>query len=495
MAGVGIKLKKIYGKNTIATKMYGFLYSTVVSIAPMLLVLFSLIVMGYLLGFSTVGFASRELFSCTVLYIFIFSLLAASPFNAVLSRYMADVIYNETFEDIMPCFIVGLAMNMSLGCLMAIPFCVLEYLIGGVSFIYVFTGFFGFVSLLFVFYGMLYLNIFKDYKKLSLYYLIGSLFTILLSLLLVKVWHRSITYSMLLSLVLGFMLTACLEYGTIKRYFTENSGKYSDVLEYCRKYWQLILTNFFYIAGLFVHNFVFWGTGLQLRVAKVFICAPAYDMATCIAMFSNISATVIFITRVEMFFHERYRAYSEAVIGGRGADIKNTKDRMFRQLSAELMSLSRIQFIVSVIIFFLCIVILPQIGFSGLTMKIYPSLAAGYFILFTMYACIVFLYYFNDLTGSVLTGFSFLAGVLVFSIIGAGLPPFWYGLGVIVGSFIGWSVAYYRLRWIEKHMDEHIFCSGHLLPSGKGEMPSSKVFDRYAEAEKMSDLTKEGETL
>ena len=63
---------------------------------------------------------------------------------------------------------------------------------------------------------------------------------------------------------------------------------------------------------------------------------------------------------------------------------------MFRQLAAELMNLARLQFIVSVVVFFICIVILPQIGFSGMIMKIYPCLAAGYFILFTMYFGMIF---------------------------------------------------------------------------------------------------------
>ena len=48
-------------------------------------------------------------------------------------------------------------------------------------------------------------------------------------------------------------------------------------------------------------------------------------MATCLAMFTNISASVIFISRVEMHFHGRYKAYSEAAPGGRGCDIEITK--------------------------------------------------------------------------------------------------------------------------------------------------------------------------
>ena len=157
--------------------------------------------------------------------------------------------------------------------------------------------------------------------------------------------------SMLLSLTTGFFIIACLETALIKRYFVINSNRYRPVLRYFKKYWQLVLTNFFYILGLYIHNFVFWTTDLKMTVANSFVCAPSYDMATCIAMFTNISASVIFISRVEMHFHERYRDYSEAVIGGKGADIETAKKRMFGQLSNELMNLVRIQFIISVILY------------------------------------------------------------------------------------------------------------------------------------------------
>ena len=135
--------------------------------------------------------------------------------------------------------------------------------------------------------------------------------------------------------------------------------------------------------------------------------------------------SVIFIARVEMHFHERYKAYSEAVIGGKAADIENTKQRMFRKLSGELMSLVRIQFIISVTIFLLCIVILPQVGFAGMIMRIYPCLAAGYFIVFIMYAEILFLYYFKDMTGAVITALSFCLVTFLGSLAAVHLNEIW----------------------------------------------------------------------
>ena len=267
MAGIGVKLNKIYGKNTLTTDIIGVGYSTVVTIAPMLVVMGAILVMEHFLGFSTVKYAARELFSSTILYIFIFSLLTAAPFNSVLSRYMSDVIYNETYEDILPCYYLGLLMNVGLSAVVGIPFVLHEYFVGGVDVIYVFTGYCGYMALVFVFYSMLYLSICKDYKKISFFFMIGMVLSVLMAFLFVKVIRWPITYSMLLAITIGFWVIAALEFSVVRSYFRINSGKYREVLAYFKKYWQLVLTNFLYILGLYVHNFVFWTTDLRMVVA------------------------------------------------------------------------------------------------------------------------------------------------------------------------------------------------------------------------------------
>ena len=200
-------------------------------------------------------------------------------------------------------------------------------------------------------------------------------------------------------------------------------------------------------------------------------------MATCLAMFTNISASVIFISRVEMHFHERYRAYADAVFGGRGIDIRNTKKRMFRQLASELITLVRIQFIVSVVVYLLFVIFLPQVGYAGMVMRIYPMVAAGYFVLFLLYAEIIFLYYFEDLNGALLTSICFCAGIFLASLVAVHLSAIFYGTGIWFGSMIGFVVAYMRLQWMEKNLNEHIFCRGNIMKQAKGIKPSPKVYD------------------
>ena len=50
MAGIGVNLKKIFSKNTITTHVYGFSYSEIATIAPMLLVIAAIIIMQMCLG-------------------------------------------------------------------------------------------------------------------------------------------------------------------------------------------------------------------------------------------------------------------------------------------------------------------------------------------------------------------------------------------------------------------------------------------------------------
>lgn len=483
MAGVGVKLNKLFGKHTIATNLVGFVYSSAITVAPMFLVILEIVIAGWVLGFNQLGFVTRELFSCTVLYIFIFSLLTAAPFNAVLSKYMEDCIYEERFQDILPCYYLGLAMNIGLSCLLGVPFCLWEHFVGGVRVFYVFTGFCGYIGLVFTFYSMLYLSICKDYGRISLDFLIGMLEAFLCTLFLRYLLHWNITESMLFGLMTGFFLTGILEFGVVKRYFLKNSNRFRPVFQYFKKYWALLVTNFMYILGLYIHNFVFWTTDMRLVLVDTFVCNQPYDMASCLAMFTNISATVIFIARVEMNFHAKYKIYSEAVIGAKLADIEIAKSRMFRQISSELMSLARIQFIVSTVIYLIAIVVLPGAGYSGLTLRIYPCLAAGYFIVFIMYAVILFLYYYNDLLGAVFATVGFCVVTFLGSVLATHLPELWYGVGLVAGAFTGWTIGYIRLRSCEKNLDKTIFCTGVLLKRVIGDEPTGLVYDRDAQKE------------
>ncbi len=479
MAGLGIQLNKIFDKRSVAAALYGIGFSFVYTIAPMLVVIGCLFAMYKVLGFDTVGYLERETFSSSILYIFIFSLLTSAPFNSVLSKFQTDKIYEQRYEDIRPCIYVGTITNLTFSSMVAIPFYIYETIVGGVPVYYVFTTYMGFLGLSLTFSTMVYNSILKQYKKISLYFICCMGVSFILSAIFRFGLGFSITYSMLLSLTIGFLLIASLELANVLQYFPANSRNYKAVLHYYRIYWKLIVSNFLYTLGLFIHNFVFWTQPWHMVVRNTYVSNQPYDMASCLAMFTNISASVLFISRVEMHFHERYKDYTEAVIGGKLDSIEKAKKRMFRGLSSQLLSLVHIQFIVSVIVYLVAIVVLPFMGFSGMVMEIYPQLAVGYFISYLMYSELLFLYYFDDLTGAILNGIIFAGVALIGSIFSTRLPAIWYGAGFTAAAFAAFTFSYFRLRSVEKNLDNHIFCRGTVLKQVNSDMPEADVYNIY----------------
>ncbi|HZJ76829.1 MAG TPA: exopolysaccharide Pel transporter PelG, partial [Oscillospiraceae bacterium] len=75
MAGIGIQLNRIFNKHTVIASFYGIAFSIVHTIGPLLIVIGCILLMYKVLGFHSLDFIERELFSCSVIYIFIFSLL------------------------------------------------------------------------------------------------------------------------------------------------------------------------------------------------------------------------------------------------------------------------------------------------------------------------------------------------------------------------------------------------------------------------------------
>ena len=109
MAGVGVKLKRIYEKKSITASVFGIGYSVVITVAPILFIVVSVWAMEKVLGFANESYLTRDLFSSMLLYIFIFSLLAVHLlFSPVLSRFVQDAIFEERYGDVMPCYQIGL---------------------------------------------------------------------------------------------------------------------------------------------------------------------------------------------------------------------------------------------------------------------------------------------------------------------------------------------------------------------------------------------------
>ena len=84
-------------------------------------------------------------------FIYLYLHFASAPLNAVLSRYVSDVIFNETYSDIMAAFHLGLWISMAIDTIMVVPFAIHEYIGWRVDIVYVVTSVCCFIALSLVF--------------------------------------------------------------------------------------------------------------------------------------------------------------------------------------------------------------------------------------------------------------------------------------------------------------------------------------------------------
>lgn len=332
------------------------------------------------------------------------------------------------------------------------------------------------MSLTLVFALMLYGVVIKQFSRISLFFIVGAITSILISCFLRYVFYMEVTYSMLLALTIGFWLTAVLELFMVKRRFSESSNRFRPVFRYLKQYWRLVLSDFLYILGLFCHNFVFWTVPWRMEIANTYVCNQPYDMATCLGMFTNLSATVLFVSKVEMHFFKFYRQFNTAIVGGSYEQIEKSRKRLFQSLVKELMDMVYIQFAISIIIFLLAEIFLPMFGFGGMTLEIYPLMAVGYFISFLMYSNILFLQYFTDYTGTVITGLIFSGIGAIGAYISTNLPVAWYGSGFTVAALLAYAFSFLRMKKMEKNIYVHTFCVGSILPYKNEKMPNQQVY-------------------
>lgn len=463
MAGIGFELKKLFKKEGIISTVFAGLYATVVTVGPTIMVILALNLMYFLLPYVNVAYHDREVLSSTILYVFIFSLIISSPLNIILSRYMADKIYLEEYDSILPALDTGNLILALMVALTGIPFGAAMYFVGKLPLHYVLVSYLFYAGLVFSFYYMTFITLLKEYRKITYSFLFSLFIGILFSCAAVFWWNFSVVDGILDGLAVSFNLIAVLLMARLRRNFRNHNKTSREVLQYFKKFRMLFVSNAFYTLGLYSHNFVFWFfSSYRVTVANVFVSAPVYDVVTYLAMLSNISVLVIFVVNVETKFHTAYKTYCESIIGASGKDILQAKSKMIEVLRRELLYIVQLQMIVNICVFVLIIAFAADLGITGRILTMYPVMSVAYMILYLVQSMMIFQFYLDDAGGAALVGLVFLVGTAFGSCVSVRLPAAFAGGGVLFGAFAGFTVVFFRIRNKLIHLDEHIYCRGNV---------------------------------
>ncbi|MFD2118074.1 exopolysaccharide Pel transporter PelG [Paenibacillus yanchengensis] len=455
MAGIGFELRKLFREQGLVNNIKAYAYSSLTTIGPMIISMFLIILLQRMMSTEGTTYLDWELYTATVSYSFIFSIIITSGFTMVLTRYVADMIYQKYYDRLMSSYYGSLIILLPLSSVTALLF--LINVSAGIH--YKAVAFLFFVLLTIVWVQGVYLSALKDYVRIVRGFVIGTIAAIGMGWFTFYIMDMDITTAALLSLDVGFFLIVILSAIHFEQRFPRANVKYFfEFLKYYRKHTTMFFTGVFVYSGVYLHNFVYWLSDSSSVVADQFKMMPFYDLPVFFAFISVMPTLVTFVISVETAFYTKFKVYYMQVLeGGTIADINEAKLQMQQTLIKQISKLMEIQILCTILAVALGIKFLPNIGFSMRQLDLFIILALAYFLFIVYFVITHILMYFDDQKGVFGIGLTYFILNIVFTFIMMRLE--FDGVGMFIASFITLLLALYRLKYVLKNIDYFTFCS------------------------------------
>lgn len=463
MAGIGFELKKMFHKKGLFAKIRAYGYAGIVCVGPMILGFSLLLMIRMIAVWGGATEHEAELLNCIVTYCLLASLIVTNTFSLLITRYIADQLYMERKQSILPSFHGSVSLMLILG----------ETLFGiflffsGISFLAGFMAWIFFGELVVVWQEMNYLTAIKDYRGLMLTFLYALLISAVVAVVLILL-GVPVLYAMLAAVEFGYGFMMVRYYILLTQYFPAGNTSCFEFLRWMDQYPQLVLVGFSITMGLFGHLVIMWTSSVRHQVEGLFYEAPIHDIPAIIAFFSILVTTVNFVTSVEVNFYETYRNYF-SLFNDSGAlmDIKQAEREMRIVLDRELSNTFLKQVFSTVIFVIGGSIVLPMLplGMSNAMLGIFRVLCLGY-AFYTIANCIMLIQlYFSDNTGAMISSVAYMLVSCIGTWIVRNQSIYFYGLGFLLGGIVFTFVGMFLLRRYLNRLMYHVLSEQPIVRS------------------------------
>ena len=438
MAGIGFELKKLFRRKGIFATMRAYGYAGIVCTGPMLLGV--LLQVGILVLCSIMGVAraNQDLLVCMVTYTLLASLTLTSFLSMPVTRYLADMLYEEREEAILPSFWGSCAILLTSGTVLFGIFLLFSgaTLLQGLLCLWLFN------VMTVNWNAMSYLTAIKDYRGI----------------------RRAPFGPASRRGAVGGRRTrlrrhAALGRGPASRVLPQGGGSPWAFLRWVDRFLPLALTGLFTDIGLFSHLVIIWAGPIGIQVKGLFYGAPYMDVPALIAFLTVLVTSVNFVVSVEVNFYPRYRDYYSLFNdGGVVGDIIVAEDEMLATLSRELRFTALKQLFVTAACISLESTVLSALplGFNNLMHGYFRTLCVGYGLYAVGNTVLLILLYFTDYRGAVVSAGAFAGVSTVATALSLLAPQQYYGFGFLVGAAVFFLLALVRLDRFTRNLPYRI---------------------------------------
>ncbi len=418
-----------------------------------------------LCGLWGVGRANQDLLVCMVTYTLLASLTLASFFSMPVTRFLADMLFAEREEEVLPSFWGSNTIMLVAGTVLYGVFLLFSgaTLLQGLLCLWLFN------IMIVNWNGMSYLTAIKDYRGIlcSFAAAIGVAFLCALAALALGLPPVE---SLLASISLGYGVMLAWDVVLLYRYFPQSDRSPWLFLRWLDQFMPLALTGLFTNLGLFAHLVIIWAGPIGVQVKGLFYGAPYHDVPALIAFLTILVTTVNFVVSVEVNFYPRYRDYYSLFNdGGVVGDIVVAEEEMLSTLNSELRFCALKQLFVTAAVISLETTVLSALplGFNSLMHGYFRTLCVGYGLYAVGNTVMLILLYFTDYKGAVLASGLFAGVAGLATAVSLLLPQQFYGFGFLLGAAVFFIVALLRLDTYTANLPYRILSQQPMVATDK----------------------------
>ncbi len=454
MAGIGFELRKVLQTDRLLslTKIYG--YSAILSSGPWVISILAIVLVGFI-NIANLGEIS-DAFRFQVVITYAIALASSLIITGVLqlpfTRYIADLIFNNREDEILPSYFGAIFISWIMGIPTVIPFYIwvfedqsLVFLVGVVCTFLILCG---------VWISSILAASLKYYRNVVWAYFISYSFIVLASyyfgnsiemLIYIFFFGNSILFVILMSYI-------------IKTY---NSSVFMKIDFFLAKnfYWTLGFAGLFYNLGAWVDKFIFWyhpATGHNV-IGKL-NASIVYDMPIFLAYLSILPGMAIFFFRLESDFAEKYDLYYDSVrSGGTLGMIKRYRNDMIDVIRHAVHEILMIQGILDIVLFLTAPYVFDALHIPQLYLGLLYILTIGAMLQIAFMSVLAILYYLDRKKVAMWLCFAFFVSNALLTFISIDMGPSMFGYGYTVSLLLVFLASLVVIRNEMDRLDYETF--------------------------------------
>lgn len=461
MAGIGFELKKLFAKKGVLNSAKAYGYATIICAGPMLLGILLLLGIMTLCSMAKVPVPSRELLICMITYTLLASVMVTAFFSMVVTRYVADMLYEEQNSTVLPSFWGSTVLMMVFGSLLYGTFLVFS----GATLAQGLLCFIMFNELIVVWNAMSFLTAIKDYKGILRSFLSAIAVAFISGFIFIQI-KTPVVESLILAVTLGYGVMLVWDVLLLHNYFPNAKHGAFHFLNWVDAFLPLALTGIFTNVGMFAHLVILWFSDIGVHLRGLFYGAPWHDVPALLAFLTALMTTVNFVVSVEVRFYPKYRNhYSLYNDKGTIADIKQSEKEMIGTLKTELFYAALKQLLFTVVCIALGGYVLDwlPLGFNEIMRGYFRTLCVGYGLYAIGNMLMLILLYFADYKGAMICTALFAGGSILGTVLLLAFPYEYYGFGFLIASMAFVLACTVRLNHFTKRLPYYILASQPLV--------------------------------